>query len=421
MRRPCETEKKSEKSSIMVKVLGKFDFKGKKVLLRCDLNVPISEDGLILSDSEKQGSQAEREVLILNDFRIKQSVPTIRYLIERGAKVIIISHLGDPDGRVVNNLRLDRVKEKLADFLGLPVLKTNDCVGNAVKNTVAKMQNGEVLLLENIRFHSEEEDNNEQFSKELASLGDIYINDAFGVCHREHTSVVGIPKYLPSGAGLLLEKEIKVLSGVLENPWRPLVVVIGGIKIATKIKMIEKFIKFADHVLLGGGIANTILIGKGVMIGAPLPEKEILEKIDRINLTDAKIHLPIDGIIVLDKERDVARQGAIGTFRKEEAVLDIGPETIKIFKEIIKEAKMIVWNGPLGLSEDKRFKNGTKEVAQEITRNHSAFKVAGGGETVEAISKFGLFDKFDHVSTGGGAMLDFLSGEKLPGIIAIDK
>src|SRR3989344_327768 len=388
----------------MAKTLSQLDFKGKRVLLRCDLNVPIGQNGSIL-----------------NDFRIKQSAPTIKYLTDRGAKVIIISHLGDPGGRIIESLRLDRIKEKLADLLNQPVLKTDDCIGDAVKEMVEKMKEGEVLLLENIRFYKEEEANDEQFAKELASLGDIYINDAFGVCHRKHASVVGIPKYLPSAAGLLLEKEIKVLSRVLENPWRPLAVVIGGVKISTKIKMIEKFIKLADNVLIGGGIANTILIGKSVMVGFPLPEKEILKKINKIDLTNTKIHLPIDGIIALkDKGEEFIRQGAIGVAKKEEAVLDIGPETIKIFKKIIQEAKMIVWNGPLGLSEDKRFENGTKEVAEAIVRNYSAFKVAGGGETVEALSKFDAFDKFDHVSTGWGAMLDFLSGEKLPGILAID-
>ena len=388
----------------MAKTLSQLDFKGKRVLLRCDLNVPIAQNGSIL-----------------NDFRIKQSAPTIKYLTDRGAKVILISHLGDPGGRIIESLRLDRIKEKLADFLNQPVLKTNDCIGSSAKEMVETMQDGEVLLLENIRFYKEEEANDEQFAKELANLGDIYINDAFGVCHRKHASVVGIPKYLPSAAGLLLEKEIKVLSRVLENPWRPLAVVIGGVKISTKIKMIEKFIKLADNVLIGGGIANTILIGKSVMVGFPLPEKEILKKINKIDLTNTKIHLPIDGIIALkDKGEEFIRQGAIGVAKKEEAVLDIGPETIKIFKKIIQEAKMIVWNGPLGLSEDKRFENGTKEVAEAIVRNYSAFKVAGGGETVEALSKFDAFDKFDHVSTGGGAMLDFLSGEKLPGILSID-
>ncbi len=388
----------------MIKNLEDFEYRGKKVLLRCDFNVPLADDGEIL-----------------NDFRIKQAVPTIEYLIKNKARVIIITHLGDPDGKVVENLRLNNIAKCLSSCLSVEVSKTNECLGERVEGEIEKMKEGEVLLLENIRFYKEEEASDEEFAQKLSQLGDIYINDAFGVCHRSHASVVGIPKYLPSGSGFLLAKEIKVLSNVLENPWHPLVVIVGGVKIETKVKMIERFLKIADHVLIGGAIANTILIGKDIMVGFPLPKENVLAAIGKINLTDPKIHLPVDGTIVLEKEKDAVRQGAIGTAKKEESVLDIGSETVKIFKEIIGQAKMIVWNGPMGLSEDKRFERGTREIAQAITRNQSAFKVVGGGETIDAISKFGLVDKFDHVSTGGGAMLDFLSGENLPGIKAIDK
>lgn len=387
-----------------MKTLKDFNFKNKKVLLRCDFNVPLSKDGLIL-----------------DDFRIKQTIPTIEYLIKQGAKVILMSHLGDPNGKIVEGLRLTPIQEKLMEYLDLSIVKANDCLGKDVEEWTNQMKEGEILLLENLRFHKEEEENDENFAKELAKLADIYINDAFGVCHRAHASIVGIPKYLPAGAGLLLEKEIKTLTNVLEKPWRPLVAIIGGVKISTKIKTIEQFLEIADHLLIGGEIANTILNGKGILIGRPLPEKEILEKIDKIDLTNSKIHLPVDGIIALkDKGEDFIREGAIGTAKKEEGVFDIGPETIKIFKKIIEEAKMIVWNGPLGFFEDKKFEKGTREIADEIARNHNAFKIVGGGETIEAVAKFGLFDKFDHVSTGGGAMLEFLAGEKLPGIAALN-
>ncbi len=389
-----------------MKTLKDFNFKNKKILLRCDFNVPLSKEGLVL-----------------DDFRIKQTIPTIEYLLKEGAKVILMSHLGDPNGKIVESLRLTPIQEKLMEYLDLSVVKANDCIGKDVEGWVNQMKEDEILLLENLRFHKEEEDlsaGGENFAKELAKLGDIYINDAFGVCHRSHASVVGLPKYLPAGAGLLLEKEIKTLSNVLEKPWRPLVTIIGGIKISTKIKIIEQFFSLADHLLIGGEIANTILSGKGILIGRPLPEKEILEKIEKIDLTSLKIHLPVDGIISLkDRGEDFIRQGAIGTAKKEEAVFDIGPETIKIFKKIINEAKMIVWNGPLGFFEDKKFEKGTQEIAEEITRNHAAFKIVGGGETISAVAKFGLLDKFDHVSTGGGAMLEFLAGEKLPGIEAL--
>jgi phosphoglycerate kinase len=384
-----------------MKTLRDFNIKNKRVLVRCDFNVSLDEKGQI-SD----------------DFRIKQTIPTIEYLIEKGAKVILMTHLDDPKGKVMESLRLNPIQEKLMEYLDVSITKTKDCIGKEVENWVSQMEPGEILLLENLRFHKEEEENNEEFAKELARLGDIYINDAFGVCHRKHASVVGIPKYLPSGTGLLLEKEIKILSKVLKEPWRPLIVILGGVKISTKIKLIEDFLKKADHLILGGEIANAILIGKGICLGKPLlEEKEIIKKIEKIDLTNPKLHLPVDGIISLEKmDENYLREGAIGSIRKEEKVFDIGPETIKIFSKIIETAKMIFWNGPLGMFEEKRFENGTKEIAQNIARNYSAFKIAGGGESNFVLNKYGLLDKFDHVSTGGGAMLEFLSGEKLTGL-----
>lgn len=390
-----------------MKTVKNLNVKGKRVLVRCDFNIPLSEQGNIL-----------------DDFRIKQSIPTIEYLIKKEAKIILISHLDRPTGKEKKytlrpvSLRLEKLLKRKIKFL-------DDCIGKKVEKEIEKMKPEKIVLLENLRFHKEEEKNNESFAKELAKLGDFYINNAFGASHRAHASIVRLPKYLPSAAGLLLEKEIKVLSKVFKKPWRPLVIIIGGVKITTKIKVIEQFLKRADHLLLGGEIANVILQIKGIIVGKPWPEKkEVIKKIEKINLTNPKLHLPVDGIISLeDIEKGIKegyfRKGAQGTIRREEKVFDIGPETIKVFSEIIKQAKMILWSGPLGMFEEKKFESGTREIAKNIIRNYSAFKIAGGGDTISALNKSGLIDKFDHVSTGGGAMLTFLSGEKLPGIEAL--
>lgn len=387
-----------------MKTLKDFNFNNKRVIVRCDFNVAIGDKGQITED-----------------FRIKETVPTIEYLIKNGAKVILMSHLGKPKGEVVENLRLDLVLNKLKEYLNVPIVKVKDCIGPEVKELSENLKAGEVLLLENLRFHKEEEDNDAGFAKELSELADIYINDAFSASHRAHASIVGVPEYLPSAVGFLLEKEIKILSKILENPLRPLIVIIGGAKISSKIGVISQFLKKADHLLLGGEVANAILIGKGLSLGRSLLDnEEITKEVERIEITDPKVHLPVDGIISLTERReDYIREGAIGTIKKEEKIFDIGPETIKIFSEIIKEAKMILWAGPLGLFEEKKFENGTKETAENVVRNHNAFKIIGGGDTIAAIDKFRILDKFEHVSTGGGAMLEFLSGDKLPGIIAL--
>ena len=387
-----------------MKTLKDFNFKNKRVLVRCDFNVALDEKGRITED-----------------FRIKQTIPTIEYLIKKGAKTILMSHLGKPEGKIVNELRLNPIAKRLSELLNRPVKKLDDCVGKEVKKEVERIQTGEIILLENIQFNAGENKNDSNFAKILASYADIFIMEAFGQSHRNYASIAGIPKYLPAAAGFLLEKEIKILSKVMQNPWRPLVVIIGGVKINTKIGVISQFLKKADHLLLGGEVANAILIGKGFSLGRSLlDDEEIARKVKKIDITNLKIHLPVDGIISLrERQKDYSREGAIGTIKKEEKIFDIGPETIKIFSEIIKEAKMILWSGPLGLSEEKKFEKGTKETAESIVKNKSAFKIIGGGDTIAAVDKFGLLQEFDHVSTGGGAMLEFLSGEKLPGIEAL--
>jgi len=345
-----------------MRTLKNFEVKDKRVLVRCDFNVPLNKEGNIL-----------------DDFRIKQTLPTIEYLIEKGAKVILMSHLGRPEGKVVESLKLTPIQNRLMEYLDYNppatyISKAPDCVGEEIEKWSREMQPGEILLLENLRFYKEEEGNNEGFARKLAKLGDIYINDAFSVCHRNHASIVGIPKYLPSGAGFLLEKEVKVLSQIIKNPKRPLVVIIGGSKVEDKAKVAERFSEIANFLLLGNLIA----------------EERIKEKKSK------KIFFPTDS----------------------KKNLDIGEKTIKIFKEKIFKARTIFWAGPLGKIEEKKYQKGTREIAKAII-DSGAFSVIGGGDTVEFVNKIGLIEKFSHVSVGGGAMLAFLVGEKLPGLEAL--
>ena len=381
-----------------MKTVKDFNVKNKKVLVRCDFNVPLDN-----------GS-------IKDDFRIKQTIPTIEYLIENNAKVILMSHLGSPKG-IDKDLKMDPIQKKLSQYLKQDVFKTSECIGKKVKKAIS---NNQVVLLENLRFYKEEE-NNDKFSKELAALADIYINDAFGVSHRKHASVVGVPKHIPSGAGLLLEKEVNILSKVLEKPCRPLVVIVGGAKASSKIKVIKQLQKTADYVLIGGKIANTILIVQGVIAGKSWPSEDTVKEIKELDITPDNLYMPLDNLISSDESgKTYVRESVMDRGKKDEFVFVIGPETIKLFSKIIKQAKMIVWAGPMGLFENPLFEIGTRKIAEEIVSNHKAHKIVGGGDTIFAVSKFGLRDKFDHVSTGGGAMLDFLSGEELPGLKALE-
>lgn len=346
-----------------MKTLRDFDVKNKRVLVRCDLNVPLDEQGNIL-----------------DDFRIKETMPTIEYLIRNKAKIILMSHLREPEGRKVPLLKLDRVQERLMEYLDFSITKAPDCIGPKIEKYTYQMEAGEILLLENLRFHKEEEQGDLKFAKQLSKLGDIYINDAFGACHRPHASIVGIPQYLPSGIGFLLEKEIKNLSRLLEGPPKPMIAIVGGEKVETKAKLIEKISEVADFILVGGLIKN-----------------EIIEK---------KITLKYPSKII----------GPLNSLKNP----DIDLATIKIFKEKILKAKAVFWNGPLGMVEKKEYALGTLEIAKAIIESR-AFSVAGGGETVEFLNKAGLIQKFNHVSTGGGAMLQFLSGQDLPGLKALEE
>ncbi|MFA5742565.1 MAG: phosphoglycerate kinase [Candidatus Paceibacterota bacterium] len=383
-----------------MRTLKQTDVRDQKVLVRCDFNVPLDGSGQI-SDN----------------FRILKTLPTIKYLIEKNAKIILISHLGSPKGKDPK-CSLRPIAAELSNLLGQEVKFLNDCAGSEVEKAVKEMEKRQVILLENLRFYKEEEKNDPQFAKKLAGLADVFIQDGFGVCHRAHASVTGVAALLPSAAGMLLEREVEVLNKILEDPYRPLVAIIGGAKISTKIRVIKKLLDKADHLLVGGKIANAILAIKGICVREPLPQEaeEVLKDVEAMDLTDPKLHLPIDGAMSLaNLDEKYLRIGAVGTVRKEEEIFDVGPETIANFKNIIASAKMIIWNGPLGYSEIRPFEKSSLEIAKAIKQS-SAFSVIGGGETVEFVTKIGMLDDFDHVSTGGGAMLDFLAGKILPGL-----
>ncbi len=379
-----------------MKKITELDLKNKTVLLRCDFNVPISKNGEIL-----------------NDFRIQSAVPTIRYLIDKNAKVILMSHL-ETKGE---NKSLSLIVSRLEELLNNKIELVSDYFEKDKKEITEILNSNRIVLFENLRFYDQEKDNDQEFAKKLASFGDIFINEAFSVSHRNHASIVSIAQYLPKAAGLLFEKEILTLSKLKEKPESPFVVIIGGIKIKTKIKTILNLFRKSDYLLVGSKIGEAILSYKGMLKERQAQKDGLIAQID---LTDKRLHLPLDGIIALKDSMDNLRQGTIETVKKQEDIYDIGPVTIELFKKVISRAKTILWNGPLGMYEDKRFEKGTKEIAQAIIKNKSAFKVAGGGETIMAIDKFNLKEKFDFISTGGGAMLEFLAEQELPGIKALN-
>ena len=388
-----------------MKNLRNKNIKGLKVLVRCDLNVPI-----------KNGK-------VLDDFRIKKLIPTIDYLRNQGAKIILITHLGEPKGRDLS-FSVRPVAKRLWELVQGRLKFVNDTIGKKVEKEIDEMKEGDIVVLENLRFYKEEKQNDDDFSRSLARLGDIFVQDAFGACHRNHSSIVGITKYIDSFPGLLLEEEIRVLSDALVSPDRPLVSIVGGFKVSSKIKVIKSLLDKSDYLLLGGRVANSLLISKGLYVKDLLSseEEELMEVAKEINLTDPKLQLPIDGVMgLINFDEDYSRIGGIGSIRKEEDVYDIGPETIEKYKNILSTAKTIIWNGPLGYFEKEKFSKGTEEIAKMIGQiNSEVFSIVGGGETVEAIQKLGIENQFDHISTGGGAMLDFIAGKELPGIKALE-
>jgi len=360
-----------------LRTLKNLHIKNKKILVRCDFNVPLGSDNKV-NKSE--------------DYKIRQTLPTIKYLLKNNCSIILISHLGRPEGRRVKRFSLLPVRDRLEKLLKRKVKFSNDCIGLKTSKIISELKPKEIILLENLRFHPEEEHGSQSFAKKLASYADFFVQDAFGVCHRDHSSVTFIPRYLRSAAGLLVEKEVKVLEKVMKKPKKPAIAIIGGIKIETKLPVIDNLKDKFDYILLSSAISyeflkeNKIKLEKG---------KEDLQ--DRVPKNYSNIILPVD--YRWDKGR----------------VFDTGKKSIKLFKDYIKRAKTIVWNGPLGMYEDKRFRDGTFKIAKAISKS-KAFKVVGGGETVNTLLDTKTFDKMNHVSTGGGAMLEFLSGKKLLGV-----
>ncbi len=386
--------------------LKNIDLQGKKVIVRCDFNVALDEDGEI-SD----------------DFRIKKSIPTIEYLKDKADAVILISHLGHKPEPFDPKFSLAKVAKRLSELMEQPINFLSDPIGPELNKKIDNSSKGQIFLLENLRFNKGEKDNDPEFAKKIASLGDVFVQDGFGVCHRFHASTYGVPQLLPSCPGFLLQEEMDVLDKALNNPAKPLVAIIGGVKISTKTKLIQKLLEKADNILVGGKIANSILVVKGFCIKDKWTEEEdkLMQLIDMVDLTNPKLHLPVDGLMALsDLSEGYLRVGAVGTVKKEEDIFDIGPETIEKYKDILKEAKTIIWNGPLGYYEDDDFRKGTNEILKAISES-DAYSIMGGGDTADIIHQLKMEDSFDYISTGGGAMLDYISGEEMPGIEALEK
>ncbi len=390
------------------KTLEDLDVQGKRVLVRCDFNVPMDDNRNITDDR-----------------RITSSLPTIEYLIKNGAKVILMSHLGRPKGEPNPKFSLAPVQKRLSELLNKKVIfaKDNRVVSDNVKQIVSNMEDGDVVLLENTRFRKEEEKNEQNFAKELASLGDLYVNDAFGTSHRAHTSNVGVSNELPSAVGYLVEKEIAVMGKALENPERPFVAILGGAKVSDKIGVIENLLNKVDTILIGGGMAYTFLKAQGYEVGTSILEedkidlaKELLKKAEEKNV---KLLLPVDVVVAKEFKNDTEFNTVkINNIPSDMMGLDSGEETIKLFSEEIKNAKTIVWNGPMGVFEMENFKKGTEAIAKAMAESNG-ITIVGGGDSASAVEKAGYDDKMTHISTGGGASLEFLEGKKLPGIAAI--
>ncbi|MFB0526378.1 MAG: phosphoglycerate kinase [bacterium] len=386
-----------------------LDIEGKKVLIRCDFNVPLDDRGKITDDT-----------------RIQSALPTIRYALGRECAVILMSHLGRPKGKVDPKLSLKPVAERLGELLNLEVIMAPDCIGPGVEKMARELKGGEVLLLENLRFRSGEETNDEKFAQQLASLADVFVQDAFGTVHRAHASTAGVPRHLPSGAGFLLQKEIKYLKQALEEPERPFLAILGGAKISTKIAVIKNLLPKVDSLILGGAMAYTFLRAEKIATGNSMVEEdkidtagEILQQASKKKVT---VLLPIDHIIANRASEDAKSkeisevtipQGWIG--------VDIGSFSIKRFCSAIKSAKTILWNGPMGIFEIDKFSQGTKAIAEAIAEatKKGSISVVGGGDSVAAVIKIGLQENISHISTGGGAALEFLEGKELPGIVAL--
>ena len=391
------------------KTIRDIDVAGKRVLVRVDFNVPL--------DAEQH---------ITDDTRIRAALPTIQYLLDHGAAVILMSHLGRPDGKVVEKMSLKPVAYHLSRLLGKPVQMATDSIGPQVKALASALKPGQILLLENLRFHKEEEKNNPDFARQLASLGDVYVNDAFGTAHRAHASTEGVTHYLPGVAGFLMEKEINFLGSALENPRRPFAAIIGGAKVSDKIAVLERLIGMVDILLIGGGMANTFLKAEGYEIGDSLFEESKLDVardlIIKARQRDLQLLLPVD-VVIADRFAADANSKVVSIDEVPSGwrILDIGPETIKAFRAALADAQTIVWNGTLGVAEMPAFAKGTDAIIDILAQRTAAgaTTIIGGGDSAAAVEQAHASDKMTHVSTGGGASLEFLEGRVLPGVAAL--
>jgi phosphoglycerate kinase len=392
--------------------LSAAELSGKRVLVRVDFNVPLDDQGNITDDT-----------------RIRAALPTIQDLTSKGAKVLLASHFGRPKGKVVEGMRLTPVAKRLSELLGQDVIKCNDCIGDEVAAAVAKMQNGQVALLENVRFYAEEEANDPEFAQKLAANADLYVNDAFGTAHRAHASTEGVTHYLkPSVAGYLIEKELQYLQSAIESPQRPLAAIIGGSKVSSKITVIETLLEKVDKLLIGGGMIFTFYKARGLSVGKSLVEDEFLELAKSLE-SKAKekgvaLLLPSD-VVVADKfDKDADTQTvSIENIPDDWMGLDIGPDSVKLFQDALADCKTVVWNGPMGVFEFDKFAKGTEAIARtlaDLTKTGTT-TIIGGGDSVAAVEKVGVADQMSHISTGGGASLELLEGKVLPGIAALDE
>jgi phosphoglycerate kinase len=387
------------------KTVRDIDVTHKRVLVRCDFNVPLNDQGEIT-----------------NDLRIQAALPTIRYLLEHEAAVILCSHLGRPKGKPVDKLRLDPVADRLTELLDRTVRKIDQVVGPLAIEAVGAMHPGDVLLLENTRFEAGEEANDRELSQQLAALADVYVNDAFGAAHRAHATTAGVAEFLPSAAGLLMGKEIEMLTTALDDPRRPLVVILGGAKISDKIGVIENLLTKAESILIGGGMANTFFRAKGYETGSSLVEADSVDTArDLMERAGTKLVLPVDTVVAdafaADAQTRVVEPDAVESGWR---ILDIGPRTVKLFSDTIAKAGTVIWNGPMGVFEMEPFAQGTFAIAKALAKA-DAMSVIGGGDSASAVELAGVSDAISHVSTGGGASLEFLEGRELPGVAALDE
>ena len=383
-----------------------IDLKGKKVFCRVDFNVPM-QDGKITDET-----------------RINAALPTIQYLQEQGAKVILASHLGRPKGQVVEELRLTPVATRLSEKLGKDVKKADEAYGDSVKALIDEMNEGDVLLLENVRFYPGEEKNDPELAKAFAELADVYVNDAFGAAHRAHASTEGIAHHLPAVSGFLMNKELEVIGKALSNPERPFTAIIGGAKVKDKIGVIDNLLEKVDNLIIGGGLAYTFVKAQGHEVGNSLLEEDKIDLaksfIEKAKEKGVNFYIPIDAIVADHFGADAnTKEVAIEEIPADWEALDIGPKTAELYRDVIQKSKLVIWNGPMGVFEIDKFAGGTKAVAESLAEADT-YSIIGGGDSAAAVEKFGLADKMSHISTGGGASLEFMEGKELPGVVALN-